>query len=67
MIGSLDRRMNEANAALDEGEDGMFAFVGDPLIGDLISNCLTLLDYWPDVAEMDSLRALGAARLAART
>jgi hypothetical protein len=67
MIGSLDRRMNEANAALDEGEDGMFAFVGDHLIGDLISNYLTLLDYWPDDAEMERLRAEGASLRNART
>jgi hypothetical protein len=67
MIGDLDRQIREANTALGEGEDGMFAFVGDHLIGDLISNYLTLLDYWPDDAEMESLQAEGAARLAART
>jgi hypothetical protein len=64
IIGGLDRRMNEANAVLGEGE-GLFAFVGDHLIGDLISNYLTLLDYWPDDAEIERLRAGGAARRAA--
>jgi hypothetical protein len=64
IIGGLDRRMKEANAVLGEGE-GLFAFVGDHLIGDLISNYLTLLDYWPDDAEIERLRAGGAARRAA--
>ena len=40
----------------------MFAFAGDHLIGDLISNYLTLLDYWPDDAEMERLRAEGSTR-----
>jgi hypothetical protein len=64
IIGGLDRRMKEANAVLVEGE-GLFAFGGDHLIGDLISNYLTLLDYWPDDAEMERLQAESAASRAA--
>jgi hypothetical protein len=60
MIGGLDRRMKEANAVLGEGE-GPFAFVGDHLIGDVISKYPTLLDYWPSDAEMERLRT-GAPR-----
>jgi hypothetical protein len=66
IIGDLDRRMKAANEGLDEGVGGLFAFASEHLIGDLISNYLTLLDYWPSDAEMERLRAEGAARLAAQ-
>jgi hypothetical protein len=65
IIGDLDRLMKAANEGLGEGE-GLFAFASEHLIGDLISKYLTLLDYWPDDAEMERLRAEGAARRAAQ-
>jgi hypothetical protein len=61
MIGALDRQMKEQNAAMGE-EDSCVSFVCDHLIGRMISNFLTLLDYWPDDAEMERMRAEGAAR-----
>jgi hypothetical protein len=66
IIGDLDRMMKAANEGLDEGVGGLFAFASEHMIGDLISKYLTLLDYWPSDAEMERLRAEGAARLAAQ-
>jgi hypothetical protein len=63
IIGDLDRMMKAANEGLGEGE-GLFAFASEHLIGDLISKYLTLLDDWPDDAEMERLRAEGAAQCA---
>jgi hypothetical protein len=63
MIGGLDRRMKEANAALSEGH-GLLQFACDYMIGSMISNYLTLVDYWPDDAGMESLWAKSARRAA---
>jgi hypothetical protein len=67
IIGDLDRLMKAANEGLDEGVGGLFAFASEHLTGDLISKYLTLLDYWPDDAEMERLRAEGASLRNART
>jgi hypothetical protein len=63
LIGGLDRQLRQANAAISE-ERGLGALVGEHLVGDLISKFLTLLDYWPDDAEMNKLRAEGNGRRA---
>jgi hypothetical protein len=63
MIGALDRLMKEQNAAMGE-VDSCVSFVCDHTVGGMISNFLTLLDYWPDDAEMEKLRLEGKARAA---
>jgi hypothetical protein len=63
MIGALDRLLKEQNAAAGE-EDSCVSFVCDHMVGGMISNFLTLMDYWPDDAEMDAMRVEGKARAA---
>jgi hypothetical protein len=63
MIGGLDRLMKEHNEAMGEG-DSCVSFVCDHMVGGMISNFLTLLDYWPDDSEMEKLRHEGKARAA---